>query len=498
MLKVKILKAKLLKSFKSHKSRTLITRIILSGVAGGIMSAIVPNAYAQQTGKPAQPMTAPTASSKPPTGGGTGTAAPMPAASATMQLRREISGNFLCRFVTPADASAPLVALPAPLGADNILAVPVPSTLKAKDALLEVVDTDHSRVARVPVVTSGVTSLNDNSFTLVQTVLVPVTVKGKGGLTSATVTLASDDKTYKQSVTLTPADAGTARFTNVPLKKQITATVTEGANGPVSASQTLTIPTSAEGYKWTPAFEVNWPAAHFVPFPAAAAPAIGANGVPGTPISPVPSVTPAAPPLPAVTNNSESPLSGIVSTVVSLLFLGGVGYGFYWAFQNGHLKNLLDKLGIQTQPMTAGGPQTSPFDKPQKTPIQSITDGTADPLAGGSNFAGGAGFTAAPIASAGPRLVGTMGTYAGSIFPLTATAMDIGRDANNPIPMPNDTNASRRHATVQLTGGQATVTDNGSSNGTFVNGVRIPAQNPHTLRPGDEVQIGMTRFRFEG
>ena len=174
---------------------------------------------------------------------------------------------------------------------------------------------------------------------------------------------------------------------------------------------------------------------------------------PSTPYPPT-GAPPAAQNMP---NNSENPLSGIVSTVVSLLFLGGVGYGLYWAYQNGHLKNLLDKLGIQTQPVAAGGPQASPFDKPQKAPVQPITEGTADPLSGSGNFAGSgaAGFAAAaPVASAGPRLVGTMGAYAGSIFPLNGTALDIGRDAGNPIALPGDTNASRRHATVQFAAGR--------------------------------------------
>ena len=38
------------------------------------------------------------------------------------------------------------------------------------------------------------------------------------------------------------------------------------------------------------------------------------------------------------------------------------------------------------------------------------------------------------------------------------------------------------------------IRDQGSSNGTFVNGARV-TEAP--LRPGDEVSIGGTRFRFE-
>ena len=91
----------------------------------------------------------------------------------------------------------------------------------------------------------------------------------------------------------------------------------------------------------------------------------------------------------------------------------------------------------------------------------------------------------------------TMGTYAGQIYPLTGGTVEIGRDTTNAIPLPNDTNASRRHATLQLNGAQVVVTDNGSSNGTFINGVRIATQTPTPLNPRDELTVGNTRFRLE-
>ena len=144
----------------------------------------------------------------------------------------------------------------------------------------------------------------------------------------------------------------------------------------------------------------------------------------------------------------------------------------------------------------AGAPASSPFDKPAKPAIQPITDGTADPFGGVGMAGGGMGAAPMPLAT-GPRLVATMGTYAGAIFPLLGPSTDIGRDAGNPIPLPNDTNTSRRHATLQLTNGQVVLVDNGSSNGTYVNGARIASQVPQPLRTGDEVNIGNTRFRFE-
>jgi pSer/pThr/pTyr-binding forkhead associated (FHA) protein len=83
------------------------------------------------------------------------------------------------------------------------------------------------------------------------------------------------------------------------------------------------------------------------------------------------------------------------------------------------------------------------------------------------------------------------------VFPIAGSVADIGRDAANMIALPNDTNSSRRHATISINGSEYSVVDNSSSNGTFLNGVRIPANVPQPLRPGDEVQIGMTRFRFD-
>ena len=93
-----------------------------------------------------------------------------------------------------------------------------------------------------------------------------------------------------------------------------------------------------------------------------------------------------------------------------------------------------------------------------------------------------------------PKLVGSQGTYAGHIFEITGASAVIGREAGNDVPLPNDTTSSRRHATITVSGGEYSIRDEGSSNGTFVNGAKITEQK---LRPGDELQIGGTKFRFE-
>lgn len=93
-----------------------------------------------------------------------------------------------------------------------------------------------------------------------------------------------------------------------------------------------------------------------------------------------------------------------------------------------------------------------------------------------------------------PRLVGSQGAYAGHIFEITGASAVIGREAGNDVALPNDTTSSRRHATITVSNGEYSIRDEGSSNGTFVNGAKITEQK---LRPGDEVQVGGTKFRFE-
>lgn len=49
---------------------------------------------------------------------------------------------------------------------------------------------------------------------------------------------------------------------------------------------------------------------------------------------------------------------------------------------------------------------------------------------------------------------------------------------------------SRQHARIGYNGNGYTIEDLGSSNGTWVNGNRLTARQPHPLRSGDHVQLG--------
>jgi pSer/pThr/pTyr-binding forkhead associated (FHA) protein len=98
-------------------------------------------------------------------------------------------------------------------------------------------------------------------------------------------------------------------------------------------------------------------------------------------------------------------------------------------------------------------------------------------------------------ASAGAALlIALSGPYAGHSFPLHAPEIGVGRDPSQDISLSGDTSVSRRHARIISAPGGFVVRDEGSSNGTWVNGVRIQEQ---PLFPGDTLRIGHTEFRLE-
>lgn len=113
-------------------------------------------------------------------------------------------------------------------------------------------------------------------------------------------------------------------------------------------------------------------------------------------------------------------------------------------------------------------------------------------------------FVVAPIASpsgAGAfsgslvsRLTVMEGVYTGNQFPLQMQTTGIGREIGREILLVNDLRVSRFHARIVQENGTTVLYDNNSSNGTFVNGVRVTMQ---VLAPGDIVQIGDTKFRCE-
>jgi hypothetical protein len=79
----------------------------------------------------------------------------------------------------------------------------------------------------------------------------------------------------------------------------------------------------------------------------------------------------------------------------------------------------------------------------------------------------------------------------GEIFPLRPGENQVGREAGD-LAFPGDRYVSARHARLDAAEQEVTVTDLGSSNGTFVKAI-----GPTPLQPGDQVLVGAQLFRVE-
>jgi FHA domain-containing protein len=81
--------------------------------------------------------------------------------------------------------------------------------------------------------------------------------------------------------------------------------------------------------------------------------------------------------------------------------------------------------------------------------------------------------------------------------PLRATGLTIGRGQGNQYIL-YDPRVSSRHAVISyLRQGFFTITDIGSTNGTFVNGLRLTPHVPQILHSGDTICLGDTILRFQ-
>ena len=83
----------------------------------------------------------------------------------------------------------------------------------------------------------------------------------------------------------------------------------------------------------------------------------------------------------------------------------------------------------------------------------------------------------------------------GHAFPEIVTGIfRIGRDRDSNLVIRGDTKTSRRHASIRRQGIRYILQDEGSSNGTKVNGVKI--DGPYDLKLEDLVLIGSREFKF--
>jgi FHA domain-containing protein len=78
---------------------------------------------------------------------------------------------------------------------------------------------------------------------------------------------------------------------------------------------------------------------------------------------------------------------------------------------------------------------------------------------------------------------------------LDSAPVTLGRSSDNDMNLGDDEFASAHHARVEPRRDGVWVEDVGSTNGTFVNGVKL--SRPQKLTPGDIIRVGETDLRFE-
>jgi len=93
-------------------------------------------------------------------------------------------------------------------------------------------------------------------------------------------------------------------------------------------------------------------------------------------------------------------------------------------------------------------------------------------------------------------LVVRQGAQVGRTYALGAGSSVIGREEGEGVTLVvQDSQISRKHAKISWLAGQYVLDDLGSTNGTFVNGVRMTG--PHPLVAGDSISMGQTLLVFQ-
>ena len=84
----------------------------------------------------------------------------------------------------------------------------------------------------------------------------------------------------------------------------------------------------------------------------------------------------------------------------------------------------------------------------------------------------------------------------GEEWELNSSPLTLGRSSQNDVQLDRDEFASSTHARIEPRRDGVWVEDIGSTNGTYLNGIRLT--HPKRLTPGDVLRVGETELRYEG
>lgn len=276
------------------------------------------------------------------------------------------------------------------------------------------------------------------------------------------------DANGERDVLVTPSDKGIASFSFVPFG-DVTVGVDYKTEGKSASLPMQTFTITGKSSITPVAITIQDPVETIRPETAVVkdVPAANDTGAEATP-------PPKSPANPAAT---------ALNMILGAAVVGGIGYAIYrYATQNqSKVDAAFGKIGLPTD---AGAPP-----KPSGPPKQIILNDSSPTTSSEPTVLAGAGLSGSVAKN--PRFVKSDG----SVLLLQDGTQTVGRDAGTDHPHTGESSMSRTHALIEKVGDGVTVSDAGSTNGTFVNGRKISA--PTTISPGDTVQFGAIQYRYE-
>ena len=296
-------------------------------------------------------------------------------------------------------------------------------------------------------------------FIYAQSIRVPVAQHGRP-VAEAHVTLRDENNNVLGQYYLQAGDNGTARFSDVPLNNNLKVSVSIGA---LTAGFTRIVPEDKPDTVESIDLPANW--------------------------KDVKTLTPPPPPVAASVLPAEEPAQSSSNNGLLWISLGAIvllagGIGVYLVSHRSQPQPQNTGMVAQSLAPKQTMFNTPPLRFPESQPV-GARSGNVLPEA------------LPEQADPSAQMVAIAGKYAGTTFRVERNIIEIGRDKTCDIPLPLDSSTSRRHATLQQSINGPEIVDHNSSNGTYLNGVRLASDVPHAVRPGDEIEIGASRFRYE-
>ncbi len=185
-------------------------------------------------------------------------------------------------------------------------------------------------------------------------------------------------------------------------------------------------------------------------------------------------------------DTGQNPFMSFLRLIVGLAVVGGLGYGAYYYYKNN--QQIVEKMANQAGLVPSQNPDPTGAlpPEPVKKDLQKIDLGSSANAMGGDPITP---IATAPIAK-NPRLV----TASGDIHLVPEGTQTVGRESAD-LTLAGESSVSRLHANITRSGSQITVSDAGSTNGTYINGTKIAS--PTVLNPGDTIQFGAVAYRYE-